>query len=338
MSLVVSALILLYEYGICPLLLGTLWWKRSEKASASKMYVQGYMSMFALFLVCAVPAIRIGYGIHELADIWKIATLAAGGICVVRILLLLRRMSKEKMLELKDNVGVWQRKLYPMFLIFLVALLLSAVFVLPSKQDDTAETVSIAMKAGAMYRYEPYSLTEGTAKVAEKLISPLEALYVASAAATSLDALMVLHLILPFFMLPFFFAVCWRVGRFFCKNDLEKCSLMVAFLLIFYSVACYTEVIPAMGPFQNIWNAQTLFVSCGMPVMLIWCLERIEAWKQKDLFYPLDWIFGIVILFANQLMMPDGAFISVLVLGICIGICVMGKVIAYGFSIRKHKE
>ena len=318
-----SFLAVIYEFVIFPLLLGLLWLGKKERAGFSKIYIRGYFSMLALFELAAVPMAAAGKRFGELFDIWRICVPAAGGAAL--LVLLIRRKAVIKWgRELFENARIIKEKLYRLVVVMIVAMLFSIVFVLPSESDDTPETAGITADTDTMYVYEPYTKLETGIAFSEKSSSPLEMLYVAGAVSAGTDTTFFIHMVLPFFLLPLFYAVCWELSGNFWP-ELSKRRLFVVFMMIFYSAACYTRTIPAMGVFQNIWNAASLFASCGIPALLSQCFRILRQRSRGEKFLFKDVFFLIILAAANQLMIGRGAALSALAVLTCTGILLYRK-------------
>ena len=318
-----SFLSVIYVFGIFPLLLGLLWLGKKERAGFSKIYVRGFFSMLALFEMTAAPMAVTGRRFGSLLELWRICAPATGGAAI--LILLIRRKTVIKWgKELFENTKIIKEKLYRLVVVMIVAMLFSIVFVLPAESDDTPETAGITVETDTMYVYEPYTKLETGITFSEKSTSPLEMLYAAGAVRSGLDTTFFIHMVLPFFLLPLFYAVCWELSGNFWR-ELSKRGLFVLFMMIFYSAACYTRTIPAMGVFQNIWNAASLFACCGIPALLSQCFQILQKRSQGAGVSVKEVFFLIIMAAANQLMIGRGAMLSVLAVLSCAGILLYRK-------------
>lgn len=73
MSLVLSIVTIIYEFGVLPFAAGILLGSRDEEEiSIHRMYIKGYCLLFTIFLFMAVPVIFTVNKLSVLVFIWKI--------------------------------------------------------------------------------------------------------------------------------------------------------------------------------------------------------------------------------------------------------------------------
>lgn len=334
--MIMSFLILLYEYGIFPVLLGSLWIGRGEKASFSKIYLRGYISMFTLFWLVAVPMIRMGRTLTELTDVWNILSVTAILAGLIYAFIKKGRI-KRNFRDLKENRKASGSELGILLAVCVVATLLSMVIVLPSKEDDTTEIVAIAVDTDEMYRYAPYTKIPYDTVSEDKAASPIDMLYAVSVLNTGMKETVMIHIFLPLFLLPLFYAVSWRIGCYLFGSELQKCSMFVVMLIIFSSAACYTKGFLSVGALQNIWNSTTLLASCGLPAVLLQSFELLEAIEKQQRIPKKEVLLLIMMIITAELMLAKGALLAVLIIVSCVGIYIIRRGMRYGKCIDKHK-
>lgn len=334
--MIMSFLILLYEYGIFPVLLGVLWIARGEKASFSKIYLRGYITMFTLFWLVAVPMIRMGKSLRELTVIWNILSMIGIPVVILYAVIKKRRMIRI-FKDLWANIKVSKGKLGILMAVCVVATLLSMVIVLPSKEDDTTEIVAIAVDTDEMYRYAAYTKVPYEVLPEDKAMSPIDMLYAIGVVNTSMKEAVMIHMFLPLFLLPLFYAVSWQMGRYFFGEDLQKCSMFVVMVIIFSSAACYTKGFLSVGALQNIWNATTLLASCGLPAVMLHSFELLDSVEKQQRIRKREIVLLIMMIVTAELLLAKGALLAVLVIASCVGIYIIRKGMHYGKCIDKHK-
>ena len=333
--MIMSFFILLYEYGIFPALLGVLWIGIGEKASFTKIYLRGYVTMLTLFWLVAVPMVRMGRSLTELTKLWNLISVAVIPIVIVVAVIKKRKIARI-VKDLWANAKFSKEKLGILMAVCVVATLFSMVIVLPSKEDDTAEHVAIAVDTDEMYRYAVYTKTPYTVIPEDKAASPIDMLYAVSVVNTGMSTASVLHVFLPLFLLPFFYAVSWQMGRYLFGSELQKCSMFVVMIIIFSSAACYTKGFLAVGALQNIWNATTLLASCGIPAVIIQSFELLDAAESHRKMRKKEIVFLLMLIVTAELMLAKGALLAVLIIASGAGIYIIRKGVRYGKCIDKH--
>lgn len=333
--MILSFLIMLYEYGIFPALLGMLWIGKEEKASFSKIYLRGYVTMLTLFWVVAVPLVRTGRSLTELTRIWDVIAILVIPVVIV-VAVIQRKKAVAIAKELWGNIKFSRAKLGIVMAACVVATLFSMVIVLPSKEDDTTEHVAIAVDTDEMYRYAAYTKAPYNVIPEDKASSPIDMLYAVGVLNTGMNAASMIHVFLPLFLLPFFYAVSWQVGRYLFKNDLQKCSMFVVMVIIFSSAACYTNGFLAIGALQNIWNATTLLASCGIPAVMLQSFTLLDTVESRQKIRIKEVLLLIMMVVTAELMLAKGVLIAVLVIASCVGIFIIRKGMRYGKCINKH--
>lgn len=331
-----SFLIMLYEYGIFPALLGFLWIRRGEKASFTKIYLRGYITMLTLFWIVAVPMIRMGKSLTELTLVWNTVSVIAIPVVILWAVIKKRRV-RRIMKDLLANVKTSKACLGILMATGVVATLFSMVLVLPSKEDDTTEIVAIAVDTDEMYRYAAYTKVPYEVLPDEKAMSPIDMLYAVGVVNTGMKAVSMIHVFLPLFLLPLFYSVSWQLGRYLFGSALQKCSMFVVMVIIFSSATVYTNGFLAVGAFQNIWNATTLLATCGLPAVWIQSFEILDAVEKQKIIPKKDVILLLMLIVTSELILAKGALLAVLVIASCIGIYVIRKGMGYGKCIDKHK-
>lgn len=337
MNLIFGFAVILYEFGIFPLAAGIWLGRKEPRISIHKAYIRGYLVLFTLFYCTAVPVIFLTGQLSVLVQIWS-AVLMVSLPIVTAFFLLNRKKLKKGWKEILQNLKYAGEKTGGCLLLILVIFLLALTFSMPSEKDDTPETVNIAMKTGTMYRYQPYTQIPYDGLNRDKAVAPLEMLYAVSSVIAGIEPLLLIHMILPFFFLPFFLAVCWFAGRYFFKGNIEKTGLFSTFVILFYSAALCTRALPVMGILQNPWNGISLAIACGIPMVLIQGFRVIDsagAQGEARCRGLMELFFMAV---SVQLMISKGFILACVVSAFCAAISIYRKGIWNAGHFRKRKE
>ena len=186
---------ILYLLVAFPIFLGLLWNKitKKEKTSTSDIFVNGYFFMMAVFIVVAVPAIRQGLDLSQLARIWLIIS---GIISGVSLLLCWR----EGIIWLKQ-IGIFIRKSRKMTKVvagcFVAATLMTVFFVKPHVDDYTVSIVDTAVDTDRMYGYHPYTGDVYAVPPVMNVNAPIEMLYAVVVCLSGVSTSILIQFLLP---------------------------------------------------------------------------------------------------------------------------------------------
>ena len=337
MRLVISMLFVLYQYGILPVLLGNMWMSKGKTYSFAKIYVYGYSTLFAIFEILAVVVQYSGKGIYNLSEIWHVVCIFLTVISVIWMLVRYK-LTLEGVKVIFKNMR-YLTIMHPMLLIgFSIVTLLAAVFVMYSRQDATSEIVSIALDTNTTYAYEPYTKSEYMELPNDKKYSPLEMVYATTVYITGMNCNMLLHTILPFFLIPLFFCASWMFARYLYGDKILQCEKFMVFILIFYSIAWYTNVVPAFGVLQNAWNPMSLFVAYSFPTILLCSFQMLDRFESKKYGIGKEIIFFLVAVIAAQLMFEKAIVITGMICFCCIIIYFVRRGLVHGIITGKYKK
>ena len=335
MKFLIGLFIIIYEFLLLPVWLGTLWHRKREKAGFCRLYTEGMVTLLSIFFVMAAFAGIRGMKLSVLTMWWQItlvlsvAAMLFGGI-------LQRKKMKNQGFELKKRFLYMTEKMRGFVTFLIVILLFSVTFTMPSEKDDTPEIVNIAVSTDTIYQYQPYTQIAYGGVNMDKAASPVEMLYAVNANITGIEPVVLIHTVLPAFLLLYFFSVCWQVGSYFFPGSLEKREMFVIFVTIFYTAAWSTDTALVLGILQNPWNGVSLAIGCGLPMVLIQGFSIMDYFLEKKKVPWLEVGKTVFMMTAVQLMISKGYFVCVLVLSGCLvtGICRKGM--RNAGSIREH--
>ena len=223
MSLVLSIVTIIYEFGVLPFAAGILLGSRDEEEiSIHRMYIKGYCLLFTTFLFMAVPVIFTVNKLSVLVFIWKVFL-----IVTLPVLFLLYYKRKKRirivMKRFYENIQYAKKKSGISILFMIMIFMISVTFSMPSQKDDTPEIVNISIETDTMYQYQPYTQMPYDGINRDKAVSPVEMLYAVTGMSTGLDSLTIIHVAIPFFFIPFFLCSMlagWKI--FFPRQNRES--------------------------------------------------------------------------------------------------------------------
>lgn len=334
MNIWLQILITIYSLGIMPFLVGMMWTRREALLGLAKTYVMGYISIWALFYLFAVPMIVMELPLSALTGCWRGIMVAVPVLWLLQFLI--RRNTFLRQLQHYRSNMERIRQLFS-YVIILAALftLISIGFIMPSPEDDVPETVAITIDTNRMYRQQPYTKL-AYSEPELKQYSPIEMFYAVNVDVSGMEVPIFVHSFLPIFLLAFFYASTWEIGGVVFRGKPEERGLFVVFAMILYTVSIGADRAVSFSVFQNIWNGATMLCCCILPLVVASGFEIIDSIQQKK---RLDYemiVMVILTIVAAQLMLARGAVLSVLSLICCVGIYVIRKGWERFGSVRKH--
>ena len=333
MSLVLSIVTIIYEFGVLPFAAGILLGSGDEEEiSIHRMYIKGYCLLFTIFLFMAVPVIFTVNKLSVLVFIWKIFLI----VTLPVLFLLYYKRKKRIRIVIKrfyENIQ-YAKKKSGISILFMI----SVTFSMPSQKDDTPEIVNISIETDTMYQYQPYTQIPYDGINRDKAVSPAEMLYAVTGMITGLDSLTIIHVAIPFFFIPFFYAVCWLAGRYFFRDRIERVGLFALFVVIFYTAGLSRETMLAVGILNNSWNGVALAVACGVPLVCIQMFHMLDYFIENGNVTADQIIKMVFMASALQLMISKGYFVTLVILMCGVIILIYKKGLQNAGFVRKRDK
>ena len=233
-------LLVIYLFFLVPLLAGAFIDAAAgvKRRNISSTYANGFVAMLGIFWGVAVLFLYRGCTLEKLSMVWMLATIT---ICVASI----------------------------------IAILFSVVCVKP-QMEQTVQTVMTSIDTNSAYIYQPYTGEQYPATQMEKIFSPYEMLYAVTAWVSGLHPALLIKVILPLFILPFFMCCYWEIGKFFFKQEKMQAVFLIIVEIIYY-VPIYTAVeTPVTGIFRSCWNGSVMLECCILPYAFLQVMRMLN--------------------------------------------------------------
>ena len=233
-------LLVIYLFFLVPLLAGALIDAAAgvKKRNISSTYANGFVAMLGIFWGVAVLFLYRGCTLEKLSMVWMLATIT---ICVASIL-----ANKKAILgcfKHKRKSGSGHKAVKIAMVVTAIAILFSVVCVKP-QMEQTVQTVMTSIDTNSAYIYQPYTGEQYPATQMEKIFSPYEMLYAVTAWVSGLHPALLIKVILPLFILPFF-------------------------------MCCYWET-PVTGIFRSCWNGSVMLECCILPYAFLQVMRMLN--------------------------------------------------------------
>lgn len=343
MRMVIGILLALYFFGIVPFLAGVFWdvITGAKEHRPVRAYINGYIAMFAAFWCVAFVFLYRGCTLKRLCFVWLAASVL---ICVAGLV-----AGRKKLLLYGRHAGNTIKnsdKWMCAALIVSVLLLLLSVAVFKPRTEATVETVATAAATDTTYMYQPYTGEQFPATQTAKIASPYEMLYAPMVLFSGSSAAFLIKVVLPFFILPFFYGIYAELGReLFAEQRKQAVFLILAEAL--YTAPVYTAVDTSVaGIFQNCWNGNVLMNCCILPFAFLQILKLAdylqhgakESRQREKRKYPGVCAMGLLLLCypAAQLCTQNGWFYILLMTILLIVVLVVRKGCEYVSAMDRH--
>ena len=285
MQSVVHILKAVYYFGIAPYLLGLIVsrFAKSGERSILKTYVSGYIGYFSLFGFLSYTLVngvlfKGENALFLLVNIWKwmILILPVFAIAVTAIG---KDARSGFVQELK---GVLKTKkstrLLALVLVFVTAA--SVLLIVPAKADTTPELVLLTQKFDEVFTFDPLT---GAEIVYDGGNYPLIHLfYYVGSAFSGVQAAGLIHTIVPVFLLLLFYGIYAALAKSLFSDRPDGAFWFFAIAVTVFAVIAPCSIYTGIGVFQNIWNGETLAVSCFLPYLIVKMTELLRALKRGD--------------------------------------------------------
>lgn len=316
MNHVIQLIWILYFFVLIPVMCGIAWEKFQErkKKSLSYIYVYGYLLYFSVFYVYARLAIQIGVSFTNLAKGWFVT----GSILfLVTLVFGFREIPK----VIKDQLAflkTCKKDIILVTVLFAVIALFSVLFVIPSPEDATPETLMVTMATDTVYLQDPYTGVVHETPIEEYAKAPITMLYASVCKYTGLTPAKFVHGVLPIPFFLLFYFVYQRIARQLFGKKEKSISLFFLIVIFCYSGSIYAKRIGAFGVFQNIWMPETLLLNVLMPFVFYECvnlmnyLMKVDAFTQKKTLWRYACKFLLLFLSGSLLHYSGGFFVLLL--------------------------
>lgn len=241
-----------------------------KRRNISSTYANGFVAMLGIFWGVAVLFLYRGCTLEKLSMVWMLVTIT---ICVASILANKKAIYGCFKHKRKSENGHKTVKIA--MVVSIIAILFSVVCVKP-QMEQTVQTVMTSIDTNSAYIYQPYTGEQYPATQMEKIFSPYEMLYAVNAWVSGLHPALLIKVILPLFILPFFMCCYWEIGKFFFKQEKMQAVFLIIVEIIYY-VPIYTAVeTPVTGIFRSCWNGSVMLECCILPYAFLQVMRMLN--------------------------------------------------------------
>ncbi len=321
---ILQIVILLFFMAVIPLALGAgmTAFLQKEKRNVCLMLVSGYMVMFALFQIIAIPMIEKMCTLTALVWVFSITCIVGAvlGGTIWWVKVGKRPVLREVTENRKDHAAT---VLWILFGILLLVQLLMAVFFVFADGDDAyyVAAATVAEASDKMYRILPY--TGGPTSLDYRhSLAPLPMYIAFLARVTGLHTATVAHIMMQVFLIPLTYCVYGLLGDKLFKGKKRA----VAAFLIFTAIA-------VMWGNTSVYTAETFLLTrtrqgkatlaaLAIPMLILLMYMIGERLAEKKKVEYVLWVLVFATVTAACLCSSFGGFLTALLLGVT-GLCMV---------------
>lgn len=319
MLTVLKILALAYAWFALPALTGVLWklFRKKEYNSMIHAYLTGMITIWAIFFAVARYAIVEEMRLSELSLIWMIVLVLLSLILIVFLF-----VNRERGLR-KFAVNA---KMLPGIFLMLGIIAVTVGFSVNEREEHTVEAVMTMYATDTLYEYSPMNGKEKNQLLAieaerleQQAQSPIDACYAVYASMVKINPAKFVRILLPAFLLPFYFCVYAAWGKYFFAESAKKRYLFQTVVWLLHGMTLITERAVVFNIFANCWYGETLFFLGLLPAAVLLLLGEKEAPRKLSDFKE-PYLIGeyVVCAAAGQLLYAKGFFFVTFVWGIAL--------------------
>lgn len=298
-------IVCLFILGIMPYLYGALWNKcfGTHKKTYQLIY-NGYIQIFALFGICAIPSTVMGLPFHKMADILCGIYLIVSIASVIVLRNDICKIFRNKAAGIEDN-----DKKFMLLMIFLV--IITVCFVQPEINDSTASIAGTAIQTDQMYQYNAYTKKEIINTNWQERLAPIEMFFGCISYYSKIPVTVIVYVIFPAFMIPVLFCGYYSWAYFFYGKDKETMWKFICVCAAILAVPLFSKYMTGYDAFQNIWQGKCILMTFILPMMILDILENTEDISKKQKLGNLILIFYYMV--AAETVYYSGIILAILV-------------------------
>lgn len=296
--------------GLLPFLLGLLYTRfvEEEKDNILLHMTAGYVIMFGLFEIVALPLVWLRQSLTLLMGIYGGILILLAGISLVLNWKRLFGILKGTFQAVRRfTLCVWAE---------LVLILGQVVFYIQyqySNADDAfyvaAATTSIA--TNSIFAYNPYTGTLYDKLPSRYVLSPFYAFNAVVSKATDTHPAIMAHMMFMILFLLVAYAVYGLIGRALFSQDMEKTGYFMLLLSCMNIFAAYSERTSGLFLLIRLWQGKAVLAGILLPFILYLAI-RIFMMEGKR----ADWVLLFLLMSGCCMVSSMGIMLGAIMLGV----------------------
>lgn len=318
MTFLVSVLGVIYYLIFCPLIMGLMITKVRNKMDNNVIVtiIYGYITMFTLFYITAVPTILVGSTLVHLAQTWMIV---CTGTVVIEILIHFKQIP----IYLSNNIQMWKnvdKALLLLEIVVFAVAFIAALFLIPVYGSQVIPLANIAKETNTIFAINPYSGIGYAEVPSEMIYSPFAMFYACISSLTQIEVAMIVKLIIPIIYIPLYFGGYYAIAiRVFCGDKMKSITLIYALIGIYIFLA-FTNQSASINMLRNSWQPETILMNGILPGVFYVGFNIYENMKIK-----ISDIVLLGMLLVNAKLLEKNGIVLVMIMIIIISGCVLER-------------
>ena len=235
----------------------------------------GYIQIFAIFGICAIPATVIKVPFHLMADILLVIYL----IISLAAIIVLRKDILKKMRDRSIGITDSNRK----FVILVVLLVMIVLcFTQPKIDDSTVSIAGTALQTDRMYQYNAYTKKEIINVNWKERLAPVEMFFSCLTFYSKVPVSVIVYVVFPIFMIPVLFCGYYSWAHYFFGENKKIMWKFMCVCAVVLSVPLFSKYMTGYDAYQNIWQGKCLLMIFILPMMTLDILEITENIEKKQ--------------------------------------------------------
>ncbi len=296
--------------GLLPFLLGLLYTKfvEEEKDNLLLQMAAGYVMMFGVFEIVALPLIWLKQPLSLLTGIYGGILLAAA---VLSLVLNIRRipgilLGAVRVLR-QFTLCIWAQ----------LVLIAGQVFVYIRYQYTNADdaffvaSAATSLATNTIFAYNPYTGTAYEKLPSRYVLSPFYAFNAVASKVTDSHPAIMAHMVFMILFLLLAYAVYTLIGRALFSGNIEKTGYFLVVLSGLNLFAAYSERTSGLFLLIRLWQGKAILAGILLPLLLYLAI-RIFMLEGKR----ADWFLMLLLMCACCMVSSMGIMLGAIMLGI----------------------
>ncbi len=296
--------------GVVPFLLGLLFTRfvEEEKNNLLLHMASGYMIMFGLFEVIALPLIWQRQSLSLLIGIYGSMLIV---LSVVSFIWNFKRLP-EILKQAVDAVRRFTFCIWAQFAVIAGQVLIYSRYQYANADDSFyVAAATTALSTDTILAYKPYTGVLYEHLPSRYVLSPIYAFTAVVSKVTDTHPAILTHSVFMILFLLLSYAVYALLGRALFSNDMEKTGYFLVLVSALNIFAAYSEQTSGLFLLVRLWQGKAILAGILLP-MILYLGIRIFLLEGKR----ADWILLTVVLCACCMVSSMGIMLGAITLGI----------------------
>lgn len=296
--------------GLLPFVLGMLYTRfiEEEKNNFLLQIAAGYIILFGLFELVALPLVWLRQSLDLLIGIYGGALLVMAGISLIQNRKRVIQIIKEAFCAVSQfTLCIWAQLL----------LLLGQAYIYVKYQYTNADdaffvaAATTAIETNSIFAYNPYTGSAYETLPSRYVLSPFYAFNAVVSKVTDTHPAIMAHMIFMIVFLFLAYAVYALIGRALFEKNMEKTGYFLVLVSCLNLFAAYSERTSGLVLLIRLWQGKAILAGVLLPLILYLAI-RIFLLEGKR----ADWILLFLLMCACCMVSSMGIMLGAVMTGI----------------------